>query len=494
MAGDEANRTAADLNALISTQADLTERLGDVASEASRAFTGALADQAREVASRQKDLDSAIRAAAAAVVGAHGALANDRGLLAAIRSSQESIADAARRIESENALAAASGEELLSNIRSAQEKMAQDIGSLFVGKHRRLPEMFRSSRVADLGRRREPARHALLDSHSIAGLGERGFLQDEQASAVLRELEKEIATLKADVQKFGEQQAAERAEYQRDAEAQQQQSRRLEELELLQRLGFLLQSIRPEAHGVVRGSEALQGQFLNGTEAPTFVMSIDIRRSTELMLKAKSAESFVEFISDLCKELDAVVKSNNGVVDKFTGDGILAFFPEFFSGKSAAAFVVAVAQRCHEVFDRVYRSHRSSFSSVLTRLGLGIGVDYGQTHLVRIAGGLTVVGRPVVYACRLGSAPAGRTRVNQPAFEEISRVLAGKVEFREVEHEIKHEGFILAYEIDGLAELDGQPEPGWAGYESTEEGSTQLTSESPGDDQPSTPLGDGKSE
>jgi hypothetical protein len=34
--------------------------------------------------------------------------------------------------------------------------------------------------------------------------------------------------------------------------------------------------------------------------------------------------------------------------------------------------------------------------------GLGIGIDFGATRLVQMAGGLSVVGAPVVYACRLG--------------------------------------------------------------------------------------------
>ncbi len=90
-------------------------------------------------------------------------------------------------------------------------------------------------------------------------------------------------------------------------------------------------------------------------------------------------------------------------------------FPEFFSGKDAGYYALAAADACHATFEKHYRAHRNSFRSVLKDVGLGIGVDYGECHLVLVAGNLTIVGSPVVYACRLGGAPAGLTLLNQPA-------------------------------------------------------------------------------
>jgi class 3 adenylate cyclase len=141
------------------------------------------------------------------------------------------------------------------------------------------------------------------------------------------------------------------------------------------------------------------------------------------------------------------VKECYGVFDKFTGDGILAFFPEFFSGPDAAFYAIQAASRCHVMFENKYREFRTSFSAILNDVGLGIGIDYGLANLAQMAGGLTVVGVPVVYACRLGGAPAGKTLLNQPAFEKITERLSTICFVRETELDLKHEGRALAYEV-----------------------------------------------
>jgi class 3 adenylate cyclase len=165
------------------------------------------------------------------------------------------------------------------------------------------------------------------------------------------------------------------------------------------------------------------------------------------MLKARSPEAFAAFITTLCADLMNIITEHFGVFDKFTGDGVLAFFPDFYSGDDAAFYAVAAADKCHASFSEHYQRFRRSFSSVLSGIGLGIGVDYGAVHLVQMAGGLTVVGAPVVYACRLSGAPPGVTLVNQPAYEVISDRFGATCFIDETTIEIKHEGGMLAYQV-----------------------------------------------
>ena len=216
-----------------------------------------------------------------------------------------------------------------------------------------------------------------------------------------------------------------------------------------------------EAADVLLDSERLRAEFLSTEPRRLFAMSVDIRRSTDLMLKARTPQAFATFITSLCKDLMDVVRNNHGVVDKFTGDGILCFFPEFFSGPDAGYYALAAADGCHSTFDRHYRAQRNSFQSVLKDIGLGIGVDYGECHLVQVAGSLTIVGAPVVYACRLGGAPAGKTFLNQPAYEAISERHGRLVLLDETSIEIKHEGVLVAYAAT-LSRGDCKPaQPAW---------------------------------
>jgi class 3 adenylate cyclase len=98
----------------------------------------------------------------------------------------------------------------------------------------------------------------------------------------------------------------------------------------------------------------------------------------------------------------------------------------------------------------------------MTDIGLGIGIDFGVSHLLKIAAGLTVVGQPVVYACRLGGAPPGQTYLNQPAYEQVCEETPTAFLFSEETLEIKHEGSILAYRVQpgGFQMIPKLPE--WA--------------------------------
>ncbi|MBI2989007.1 MAG: hypothetical protein HYY45_19770 [Deltaproteobacteria bacterium] len=221
----------------------------------------------------------------------------------------------------------------------------------------------------------------------------------------------------------------------------------LNDLHAKENLSFLLDRVNQEAQRVLLRSETFRKRFLETKECIATVMSVDIRRSTELMLKARNPDKFASFITTLGGRLMRIITDSYGVFDKFTGDGVLAFFPEFYSGIDAAYNAISAADKCHAAFKQLYQEFRKSFISVLTDIGLGIGIDHGIVHLVQMGGGLTVVGGPVVYACRLSGAPPNVTLVNQPAYEIISDRFGGYCFATETEIEIKHEGSMLAYDV-----------------------------------------------
>jgi class 3 adenylate cyclase len=261
---------------------------------------------------------------------------------------------------------------------------------------------------------------------------------------VLRKQQAEIVEAIAKLR----QRIAEDAKAHRQVEKQKQElEEKVHDLSENLRLGFLLRCVNQEGQQALAHSEEFQQKFLTQPESSSLVVSIDIRRSTELMLKARTAQAFSSFITNLCRDLMDIIKNTYGVIDKFTGDGVLAYYPEFYSGKDAAYYAIAAADLCHAAFKRHYDGCRKSFKSVLTDVGLGIGIDYGTVHLVQIGEGLTVVGEPVVYACRLSGAPAGVTLLNQPAFEKVTDRFSAYCFITESSLEIKHEGRMLAYTV-----------------------------------------------
>lgn len=261
----------------------------------------------------------------------------------------------------------------------------------------------------------------------------------------VRSLEDEIRSLQDNLKKTAGELQQEKATAAGHREHEKELNSTLSELTKKQQLAFLLDRVTPGAADTLLDSEELRSEFRSLQPRPLFAMSVDIRRSTDLMLKARTPQAFAKFITQLCDNLMDVVRGNHGVVDKFTGDGILCFFPDFFSAIDAGYYALAAADACHATFSKHYKAHRNSFTSVLRDVGLGIGVDYGLCHLVQVAGSLTIVGSPVVYACRLGGAPAGTTLLNQPAYEVISDRHGACVLLEETSIDIKHEGVLVAY-------------------------------------------------
>lgn len=302
-----------------------------------------------------------------------------------------------------------------------------------------------------------------LTAVGAAGIG--GLVSAQQVDEQRRRLDAELVRLRSLVASTQRDLESARGDASATAKHAKELADRTSELERKVAVSFLLDSISEPAQAVLMRSKQLEEAFLSEATKPLCAVSIDIRRSTELMLKAKSTRLFATFITELCHELIAIIKDHHGVVDKFTGDGILCFFPEFFAGPDAGYLALAAASTCHDAFERHYRGARSSFNAVPADIGLGIGVDYGECQLVKIAGTLTIVGVPVVYACRLAGAPARTTLVNQPAYDVIANGSAAPyVAFSPTEIDVKHEGSLLAYAAR-VARDGFQPErPGWLDY------------------------------
>lgn len=227
----------------------------------------------------------------------------------------------------------------------------------------------------------------------------------------------------------------------------------LDELNSKEKINHILPRICEDAREKLFSDDEFKLKFENGTPYDSVVVSIDIRRSTELMLKARKPELFSKFITELSEKLSQIIINNFGIFDKFTGDGILAFFPKFYSGENAILRSLKAAQECHNVFNEHYYNSRDCFNIFIKDVGLGIGIDYGNITLVNTSNELTVVGIPVVYACRMSGAKAGDTLLNQPAKEELVLHCKDNLKITETEIEIKNEGMALAYKAEFVSDI-----------------------------------------
>jgi class 3 adenylate cyclase len=191
------------------------------------------------------------------------------------------------------------------------------------------------------------------------------------------------------------------------------------------------------------------------------ILSMDIRKSTDLMLHAREPKLFSDFVIGLIYELQAILKRNYGIYDKFTGDGVVAVFPEFYSGSDYVYYAINCALECCKMFDEYYKTNRKCFSIISNESYLRIGLDQGPVYINSLSNEFTAVGRTVVYACRLSSVDEERILLNSPMAESVLDRYPTLFSIIEKEVIIKHEGKVAAFEIERtLAEY--QPsKPKW---------------------------------
>jgi class 3 adenylate cyclase len=296
----------------------------------------------------------------------------------------------------------------------------------------------------------------LLHDKETADLRLRILETEQQLTAQAESLKRSVTELhRANLQKA---EAESRArEIQQELETLKE---RVVDLRRQKDLAHLLGRVCKKADERLMHDSAFAKRFEETSPCEAFILVLDIRRSTELMLRATSSQAYAYFLDGMMKSLVETIKQHFGVIDKFTGDGLLAYFPSFYSGKDAGFYTLAAAERCHANFSEYYRDNRDKFTVTSAEAGVGIGIDYGKIQLLRITDELTVLGSPVVYATRLSAAPAGHTYMNHGGILELKRQRV-PMKQSEIEVQTKLDGKIIAFDV-GLDELPFNPiQPDW---------------------------------
>jgi class 3 adenylate cyclase len=134
------------------------------------------------------------------------------------------------------------------------------------------------------------------------------------------------------------------------------------------------------------------------------------------MKEAEDPQTFAAILQDFVERGREAVLDRGGIYDKFTGDGLLAYWS--FTKTTRRGVIIDLletARTLHETFrDRympLFRANSQTFPE--NRIGLGIGLDDGHGYSVAIAGDPTIVGPCVVGAVRMVHvARSGETLAN----------------------------------------------------------------------------------
>lgn len=157
---------------------------------------------------------------------------------------------------------------------------------------------------------------------------------------------------------------------------------------------------------------------LGGESQDVVVLFADIRGFTRFA-EERHPEDVVSVLNRTMSEITVPLRTYGGILDKYLGDGFLAFF-EAAAGLNAA---VDRAVQSARMMQRVFRNLWGDMDDPsLRRLGLGIGISAGRVVIGNVgtadAMDYTIVGDAVNVASRLQSiAGSGEILVSKGAFD-----------------------------------------------------------------------------
>lgn len=158
---------------------------------------------------------------------------------------------------------------------------------------------------------------------------------------------------------------------------------------------------------------------LGGKKTNVSVLFCDIRGFTSIS-ETLEAESVIDLLNSVFRELTNVVSCYNGTFDKYMGDCIMIFWGAPFPTGNDVHNAIGAAIDMQSAFEEL----KKNWPEEMRGLGIGIGINYGEVIVGNIgaehAMDYTVIGDVVNTAARIESAAkAGQILITQEVFSQI---------------------------------------------------------------------------
>lgn len=169
--------------------------------------------------------------------------------------------------------------------------------------------------------------------------------------------------------------------------------------ELRQTRGTLDRYISPQLVNYVLGH--LDTINLRGEKRELTIFFSDVRNFTTLTEGTDPME-LIALLNEYLTAMTEIIFKYDGIVDKFIGDGILAYWGAFTPGRNHA---LLASQASLEMLERLRALNESWKAQGRKQLDIGIGLNSGEVIFGNVGSGrkieFTVIGDPVNLASRL---------------------------------------------------------------------------------------------
>lgn len=195
----------------------------------------------------------------------------------------------------------------------------------------------------------------------------------------------------------------------------------------MQKLNNAYQKFVPEKGLELLGRKSITEICLGDyVECSMSVLFSDIRDFTSITENMTASESFA-FINEYLQVMEPIIEKNNGFIDKYIGDAVMALFPD----KNGADDAVRAAI---DMMDALKGLNISREARGLIPIGIGVGVNTGELILGTIGGNIrmeeTVIGDTVNVASRMESLNkqfGTQILISEPTFRSLSSNLDLKI-------------------------------------------------------------------